>query len=93
MDHRAQARHVEIRRRRIAAKRPQDALQQLLGMRMIDELRLEPREDRDVLVHRKVVLGVARIERSERRLGELARKRAQRDRVRPRRIDEQLPVV
>ena len=62
-------------------------------MRVIDELRLEPREDRDVLVHREVVLGVARVERGERRLGELARKRAQRDGARPRRVHEQLPVV
>ena len=53
-------------------------------MRVIDELRLEPREDSDVLVHREVVLGVARVERGERRLGELARKRAQRDGARPR---------
>src|SRR5882762_9547952 len=62
-------------------------------MRMIDELRFEPGEDRDVLVHRKMVLGVARIQRRERRLGELAGKRAQRDGAGPRRVHEQLPVV
>src|SRR5688572_8264283 len=86
-------RDLEVGFLAITAHRFESLPQVLLGFRMVDELRLELAEDLRALLHGKVVLRLARVERVERGLDQLARERAERDGARARRVDDEVAGI
>ena len=77
MGHRAKPRNVEVGLLEIAPELRQQARDQLLGARMVDERGLELGEDLDVPLRRHAVLGHRGLVRAEGRLAELAREPGQ----------------
>src|SRR2546427_4397706 len=89
----AQPRHVEIRLGEVAPELAEDPREQLLARRVMDETRLQRRENLDVFLHRKAELRRLRIQRRKRLSSHLLSQADQLERARRRREEEELPVV